>query len=452
MEVIFVGISSFHSVTLDESKCKGCTNCLKRCPTEAIRVHDGKAEIINEKCIDCGECIRVCAYHAKVAVTDPLSALDKFKYKIALPAPTLYGQFKKLESIDALLNALMNIGFDDVYEVAKGADIVTKKIKDSISKGEKPKPIISSACPTIVRLIQVRFPELLENIVPIVSPMEAAARISKKEFAEKHNVDINDIGAFFITPCPSKATAIKNPDGFEKSAVDGAISILDIYGPLSEALNNNKDIIEKRASKFGVRWALSGGEIESLKKDNSLYVDGINNVIEVLEAIEDGKLSKIDYFEGLACVGGCVGGALVFENGFIARERIKNLAKDLPESVPLTESEEKEYDLKFSKSLMPNEVLQLDKDLSTAIKKLELIDKITEDLPGFDCGSCGAPTCRALAEDIVNKRASGEVDCIFKLREKVRSLAQEMIDLSYEAGLDSEKNDNKNKDSNEEVK
>lgn len=449
MEVIFVGISSFHSVTLDESKCKGCTNCLKRCPTEAIRVHDGKAEIINEKCIDCGECIRVCAYHAKVAVTDPLSALDKFKYKIALPAPTLYGQFKKLESIDALLNALINIGFDDVYEVAKGADIVTKKISDCISTGEKPKPIISSACPTIVRLIQVRFPELLENIVPIVSPMEAAARISKKEFAKKHNVDINDIGAFFITPCPSKATAIKNPDGFEKSAVDGAISILDIYGPLSEALNNNKDVIKKRASKFGVRWALSGGEIESLKKDDSLYVDGINNVIEVLEAIEDGKLSKIDYFEGLACVGGCVGGALVFENGFIARERIKNLAKNLPESVPLTESEEKEYDLTLSEPLKPNEVLQLDKDLSTAIKKLELIDKITEDLPGFDCGSCGAPTCRALAEDIVNKRASGEVDCIFKLREKVRLLAQEMIDLSYEAGLDSEKNDNKN--SNEEA-
>jgi len=440
-----VGISSFHSVTLDESKCRGCTNCLKRCPTEAIRVHDGKAEIINEKCIDCGECIRVCAYHAKVAVTDPLVAIDKYKYKIALPAPTLYGQFKRLDSIDALLNALISIGFDDVYEVAEGADIITKSIKESIAKGETPKPVISSACPTIVRLIQVRFPELLENIVPFISPMEASARIAKKIFSEKHNVDINEIGAFFITPCPSKATAIKNPNGFDKSAVDGAISILDVYGPLSEALNKDTNDIKKRASKFGVRWALSGGEVEALKKDNSLYVDGINNVIAVLEAIEDGKLSNIDYFEGLACTGGCVGGALVFENAFIARERIKTLAKDLPESTLLREEEESELDLKLDYPLKPNEVLQLDKDMSAAIKKLELIEKITEDLPGFDCGSCGAPTCRALAEDIVNKRAAGEVDCIFKLREKVRTLAQEMIDLSYETGLDSERNDKKAK-------
>ena len=82
-----------HSVALDREKCKGCTNCLKRCPTEAIRVRGGRAHIIDERCIDCGECIRVCYYHAKFAQTDPLSSLDQFKYKIALPAPSLYGQF-----------------------------------------------------------------------------------------------------------------------------------------------------------------------------------------------------------------------------------------------------------------------------------------------------------------------------------------------------------------------
>jgi len=435
-----VGISSFHSVTLDATKCRGCTNCLKKCPTEAIRVHDGKAEIISEKCIDCGECIRTCAYHAKIAVTDSLEILNNYKYKIALPAPTLYGQFKRLESIDALLNALITVGFDDVYEVAKGADIVTKKIKESIKGSKKQTPLISSACPTIVRLIQVRFPELLDNIVPFISPMEAAARISKREFAKKHNVDINDIGAFFITPCPSKATAIKKPNGFEKSEVDGAISILDIYGPLSEALNKDKSFNEKRASKFGVRWAISGGESDALKKDNALSVDGINNVIAVLEDIEDGKLSNIDYFEGLACNGGCVGGALAFENGFVARERIKTLSKDLPDVVPISDDEEAKINFNLEYPLKPNEILQLDKDLSKAVKKLELIEKITDLLPGYDCGSCGAPTCKALAEDIVNKRA-GEMDCIFKLREKVRVLAQEMIDLSYEAGLDSEKSD-----------
>ena len=104
----------FHSVRLDKDKCKACTNCLKRCPTEAIRVRGGSAHIINERCIDCGECIRVCDYHAKVAVTDPLEIIEGWKYKIALPAPSLYGQFKTLQNISQLLSALKELGFDDV--------------------------------------------------------------------------------------------------------------------------------------------------------------------------------------------------------------------------------------------------------------------------------------------------------------------------------------------------
>ena len=100
----------FHSVRLEKDKCRGCTNCLKRCPTEAIRVRGGRAHIIDERCIDCGECIRVCDYHAKVAVTDPLSSISRFKYKIALPAPSLYGQFKSLRHIAQVLTGLKHMG------------------------------------------------------------------------------------------------------------------------------------------------------------------------------------------------------------------------------------------------------------------------------------------------------------------------------------------------------
>ena len=70
----------FHSVTLNKDKCQGCTNCIKSCPTEAIRVRDGKAKIIKERCIDCGECIRICPYHAKLALTDESSELSKHKF------------------------------------------------------------------------------------------------------------------------------------------------------------------------------------------------------------------------------------------------------------------------------------------------------------------------------------------------------------------------------------
>jgi NAD-dependent dihydropyrimidine dehydrogenase PreA subunit len=111
----------YHSVTLEEDKCMGCTNCIKRCPTEAIRVREGKARIINERCIDCGECIRLCPHRAKHAAYDPLSRLNSFKYKVALPPPTLYGQFNNLDDIDYVLSGLIGYGFDDVLEVSKCA-------------------------------------------------------------------------------------------------------------------------------------------------------------------------------------------------------------------------------------------------------------------------------------------------------------------------------------------
>ena len=124
----------YHSVTLDESKCMGCTNCLKRCPTEAIRIRGGRAHIIDELCIDCGECIRTCPYHAKVAVTNPLATINRFPYKIALPAPALYGQFKELASIGSVPRGLKRMGFDEVYEVARGADIVSCAVKARIKE------------------------------------------------------------------------------------------------------------------------------------------------------------------------------------------------------------------------------------------------------------------------------------------------------------------------------
>ena len=96
----------FHSVRLNKELCKGCTNCLMHCPTEAIRVRKGRAHILDERCIDCGECIRICDYHAKVAAIDALEDIKRFRYRIALPAPTLYGQFRNV-SIAEQLNMVL---------------------------------------------------------------------------------------------------------------------------------------------------------------------------------------------------------------------------------------------------------------------------------------------------------------------------------------------------------
>ena len=150
-----------HSVLLDEKLCKGCTNCIKKCPMEAIRVQNGKARILNDKCIDCGECIRTCPYKAKVAHTDSWDLLADYKYTIALPAPSLYMQFDtNIYSRKHIIAALKSLGFDFIYEVARGAEIVTHESNQYLQAHTGEFPLISSACPAIVRLIQIRYPNL----------------------------------------------------------------------------------------------------------------------------------------------------------------------------------------------------------------------------------------------------------------------------------------------------
>ena len=425
----------FHSVTLDEEKCKGCTNCIKRCPTEAIRVRRGKARIINERCIDCGECIRICPYHAKKAITDDLSIINNYKYRIAIPAPSIYGQFKPVYSRNRILNAFCRIGFDDVYEVAMAAEYVSDATRKLLSEEGVRKPLISSACPAVVRLIQVRFPNLIDNLVKLESPMEVAAKMVKKKTAEKKGIDPSDIGVFFITPCAAKATSVKAPYENKKSSVDGAISIKSIYLKLLANLDKADDTVQLAKAGFeGIRWANSGGEGLAVDTDNFLAVDGIHNVISILEAVENDKIEGIDFIEALACTGGCLGGPLTVENVYVAKTRLKKYVEAAKEAQKGIRQPLEPYDesIVWTGEIAYKPVLKLDTDIDKAIKKLEALEKINDGLPGLDCGACGAPSCRALAEDIVRGIAY-ETDCIFKLREKVRDLAAQMKELEEKA-------------------
>ena len=424
----------FHSVTLDESKCKGCTNCIKRCPTEAIRVRNGKACIIDERCIDCGECIRVCPYHAKKAVTDSFDIINNYKYKVAIPAPSLYGQFGSTYSRDMILEGLKELGFDTVFEVTKAAEIVTDATKKIMEKGNLKKPVISSACPAVVRLIQVRFPNLIGNILKIESPMEVAARIVKRDLAENKGLNMEDIGVFFISPCAAKVTSIKAPYETKKSFVDGVIAIKDIHIKLADKLKGldiNKDYGLVESGFKGVGWAGSGGESLALGNDKYLAVHGIHNIIKILEEIVEDRLKGVEFVEVLSCVEGCLGGPLTVENPFIAKTNLekhiknsmnndhsdKNIAHDYEELLWTEDIEYKPIFILYTKRIK-------------AIEKLEQLEEINKRLPGLDCGACGAPSCRALAEDIVRGSAK-ETDCIFKLREKVSSLANQMLELEH---------------------
>ncbi len=424
---------AYHSVRLEKERCMGCTTCLKRCPTEAIRVRDGRAHIIDELCIDCGECIRVCPHHAKVALTDPFDSIRRFPYRIALPAPSLYGQFKSLGSINRALTGLRRLGFDAVFEVARGADVVSRALIERLKRPNVPKPLISAACPAIVRLIQARFPDLIDHVVDIRQPMEVAALMAKREFCQQHGVAPEEVGCFFITPCPAKMTAIRSPIGHEKSALDGAISIMEIYGRLAAQLRKGGE--EESlcgATPYGVGWANSGGEAAAIHSENSMAVDGIENVIRVLEEIENNRLNDLDFFEGQACTGGCVGGPLTFENGYVAKNTIRKLTERMEHTRPeaaVDASALNKYPIYNTLPIEPTNGMRLDDNIVEAMRKMERIEQIAKELPGYDCGSCGSPTCRTLAEDIANGYA-GEMDCIYRLKSRLQVMAQQMVELS----------------------
>ena len=241
----------------------------------------------------------------------------------------------------------------------------------------------------------------------------------------KTGLSNDDIGVFFISPCPAKVTAVKQPLALEKSDVSGVIPVKDVYRRLVPVMKSI-DKVEKlsRSGKDGIRWARSGGETEALGICNYIAVDGIHNVIKMLEELEDDKLKTIEFIEALACTSGCTGGPLNVENEFVANSRIRNLTEHLEKG----EGEEGTLKLEWDKKVDYEPFSPLDTDIGKAMQKMQQLEEIYERLPQLDCGSCGSPSCRDFAEDIVRGKAQ-ERDCIFRLREKIQLLAKEIEEL-----------------------
>jgi hypothetical protein len=173
---------------------------------------------------------------------------------------------------------------------------------------------------------------------------------------------------------------------------------------------------------MGVSWASSGGESAALLKDKYLAADGIENVIKVLEEIEGEKLNHLEFIELNACAGGCVGGVLNIENPFVARAKIQTLRKYMPVSLNRFDSRiDNAADYYWSNNLEYIPVFKLDNNREKAMHMVNEMEKITEELPGLDCGLCGAPTCRAFAEDIVRGIVSGTELCVRKGKNDIKN-------------------------------
>ena len=267
--------------------------------------------------------------------------------------------------------------------------------------------------------------EIDKNLIPILPPIEIAGMLARRKAKAEHpELRDEDIGTVFISPCPAKVSYVKNALCGEKSNVDCVVSVSDMYFELLDTMKNaTSPLPVSRTGMIGVNWATSGGESSSLLNDRYLAADGIENVIKVLDEIETGSYPCLDFIELNACPGGCVGGVLAMENPYIARVRLQNIRRYLPVSQnrPPKSDDGKIIPEQYGIGELPavNPVSKFSSDRKTAMRLMAEVARVFESLPEIDCGYCGAPTCRAFAEDVVKGQASCD-ECVVRMREKMR--------------------------------
>lgn len=356
----------------------------------------------------------------------------KYKWKVALPAPTLYGQFDDLENIDFVLQGLLDIGFDDVVEVAQAAELVSAYTRLYLKTEGIVKPVISSACPVVLRLISLRYPTLQGHIMQLLPPMEIAAKMARKKAKKEHPELLDeDICICFISPCPAKVSYVHNGFGDYQSEVNEVVSMSDIYFNLLNVMRRAKTPAPlSQSGMIGISWAATGGESSAIFNDKYLAADGIENVNRVLDQLDNGNISNLEFIELNACPGGCVGGAMAVENPFVAKARLQTLRRYLPVSQVVLNEEEREYipnELFFDSLPAYLPIQRLSENFGESLRMMSAIQKLRAALPGIDCGACGAPNCRAFAEDVVLGNAKRD-ECVVEqkqcLEQKLRRKEQ----------------------------
>jgi len=402
---------------------------MRTCPTHAIRVKNGKASLISELCIDCGLCLSVCELGAITASTIKFAELSRFKFKVAVASPALFTQFGLRNTPAHVGRALLELGFDAVWEYAVDIALVDRAITDCLKKWPGPFPLISNSCPVVVRLIQVAYPSMLEHLIPVEAPRELAARELKRKYSQELGLKPEEIAAIYITPCQAKGMSIIQPAEEAQSYLDGAVGICDIYNDLQTKMrlsastaDVSKDLV---SSSELLHWGAPEGEFPKLSREQYLPLTGLTDVMKVFDDIEKGRIRNVEFLECHACQGGCIGGNLTVQNLYVARGKSLYLHANMPKPGPEFEKEvERRYvqeDFSLRGSVRPRQTDGEAIDLRERVMRRKRAEELMRALPLLNCGLCGAPTCRNHAEDVAGSRADLQ-DCVFLSLDRINQL------------------------------
>ncbi len=411
-----------HSLRVNPDLCKGCTTCMRICPTGAIRIRNGKAIVSDNKCVDCGECMKVCPHKAIYIEQDDFALLDNYRYRVCLVSTTFIGQFEEKYKTRAIYSCLKKLGFTHIFEVEHEVSHMIELYNRYMDAHPEIETFISPYCPAVTRLVQVRFPSLVDNVIHVRAPLELASRVITKRLMDE-GISRDSIGVFYVTPCAAKIAAVKYPVSGKETYVSGVINMDFLYNKVLLMLHDSDKSaqpINHALTTRDVLWPLSGGEAPHFKGAH-YAVDGLRNVLNFLERLEDEAVDAPGLVEMRICDQGCVGGVLCTNNRFVARKRLEYRAKLFDrlersklretggEDSPLTDDL---IDVMTIDEIKPRSILKLNDDFREAFKMAERMKKIENALPGVNCSACGAPSCAALAEDIV--RGDATIDtCIF---------------------------------------
>jgi anti-sigma regulatory factor (Ser/Thr protein kinase) len=359
-----------NSVRANPDKCTACFNCLHACPTRALRIRGNRPLVLDYLCADCTSCIDACPAGALTLLGSVSAAAPSGDAEILVVPPAMLAQFAAMAPVEDVLRALSELGYAEILVTDSAETAVHRAVAEYAAVSEL-QPVLSPVCQAVMNLIEIRFPSLMRNVAPFLTPMEAA----REELAGRR--------ATFVTLCPAQKSLL--PQGRGPAKADTIVPSV-----LGSAL-----LKKLRGCRIE-----EPGDVPDVEDRKVLRVAGMKHVLRVLDDLENGRMNEKGVLELYACDEGCFGSPLLKEDPYVSRRRWQRATIRPGRNIPAMRRE---------KPLSARPGFRLDSDMARAIEKLAEIDKVLQTLPGQNCGICGCPTCAALAEDVVLNR--GQVRC-----------------------------------------